>query len=240
MKFEKAEYTHIGGRPVNEDACACRIVNDRYAYAIVADGLGGHGEGDAASRLVVQHLSRCGQCQALPTEENILDWMQATNDEIASLRKRPDSMKSTAVFLAVMERRAIWAHIGDSRLYHFYNGQPADITLDHSVPQMLVAAGELTRDQIPSSPDRNKILRSLGSEILNPEIHAPIDLRPGRHDFLLCTDGFWEYLDEDEIWLDLAKSATPEQWITYLRCRGEMRKRSDADNNTAAVLSVEV
>ena len=65
-------------------------------------------------------------------------------------------------------------------------------------------------------------------------------LEPGQHAFLLCSDGLWERLHEDEILLDLHKSKTPDQWLYNLRCRAEMRKFTEVDNNTAVAVFVTV
>lgn len=240
MKISKADYTHIGGREENEDARRCEVGNGQCAYAVVADGLGGHGDGKLASGIVVKALSQCRNCSVLPTEDQVTEWFRQANTEILETNQSMAGMKSTAVFLAVFHSQALWAHIGDSRLYHFQNGQLLNYTRDHSVPQVQVLVGELTRDQIPESPDRNKILRAVGNEDMEVEIQPAVRLQPGRHAFLLCTDGFWEYLSEAEIWMDLQKSATPAAWLMYLRCRGETRKGSDADNNTAVAIFVDV
>ena len=240
MRCNKAEYSHIGGREENEDSVFCGIGDDQSVCAVVADGLGGHGDGQIASRIVVQTLAQGAQCTRLPGEEQLLGWFREANARILEENRSAAGMRSTAVFLAVFQQEALWAHIGDSRLYHFHNGQLRNYTLDHSVPQVQVLMGELTRDQIPGSPDRNRILRSVGNEEIEVEIAPAIPLEPGRHAFLLCTDGFWEYLSEAEIWLDLLKSGSPEAWLMYLRCRGEARKGADADNNTAAAIFVDV
>ena len=189
---------------------------------------------------MTQTLAKGAQCTQLPGEEQLLDWFREANTRILEENRSAAGMKSTAVVLAVFQQQALWAHIGDSRLYHFHNGQLCNFTLDHSVPQVQVVLGELTRDQIPESPDRNKILRAVGNEEMEVDFGPVVSLEPGRHAFLLCTDGFWEYLSEAEIWLDLLKSGSPDAWLMYLRCRGEARKAADADNNTAAAIFVDV
>lgn len=240
MKIWTSEYSHIGGRQINEDSYSCEVMTQQSVCAVVADGLGGHSDGKMASQIAVRNLRKCCQCTALPMDEQIRQWFRDANEEILENNKSIAGMKTTAAFLAVFHGCAVWAHVGDSRLYHFYNGQLQHYTCDHSVPQVKVFAGELERNQIPFSPDRSKILKALGSEEWEPEIAPAIQLQSGQHAFLLCTDGFWEYLTDDEIWLDLNKSASPMAWLTYLRCRGENRKGKDADNNTAVVLFVEV
>ena len=239
MQIKIASYTAIGNRAENEDSYACEQLSPEQVYAVVCDGLGSHGGGQAASRAVVSQLQRM-RLGPLPTAQQILEWMQLANQEILAKRNGAQHMKTTAVSLFVHRNRAIWAHIGDSRLYHYHNGRLADATPDHSVCYLALKLGEITRRDIPSHPDRNKILKALGDEKLSPEIHDPITLEPGHHAFLLCSDGLWERLHEDEIMLDLYKSQTPDQWLFNLRCRAELRKHTNVDNNTAVAVFVSV
>ena len=67
-----------------------------------------------------------------------------------------------------------------------------------------------------------------------------MELAPGAHAFLLCSDGLWERLHEDEILLDLHKSETPEQWLASLKGRAQIRRSTDVDNNTAVAVFVTV
>lgn len=240
MTVQKGVYTHIGNRAVNEDSYCCGILSGSAVYAVLADGLGAHGGGSTASKIAVQQLSRWDNPDTLPTREQIGSWIQSANREILSRQTESCQMKTTLVYLAAAGNRAVWAHVGDSRLYHFHNGTLLDYTLDHSVPQVQVKTGEITRDEIRFSPDRNLLLRAVGVEDLRHEIHEPVTLAPGWHAFLLCSDGFWEYVSDAEIWLDLQKSATPQDWIDYLRCRGEMRKQGSIDNNTAVAIYLDV
>ena len=161
-------------------------------------------------------------------------------DILPAKRNGPHHMKTTAVGLFIHRNQAVWTHVGDSRLYHYHNGRLVDATADHSVCYLAVKMGEITRRDIPSHPDRNKVLKVLGEDKIAPEIHPPVTLEPGQHAFLLCTDGLWERLHEDEIMLDLYKSQTPDQWLFNLRSRAEIRKHADVDNNTAVAVFVSV
>ena len=241
MKIELYGYTDIGSRPENEDSSSYERLGENRFYAAVADGLGGHEDGKAASQIAIRYLTSSWEdTPLLPTAAQLQERLAVANGEILVSRRGADQMKSTIVALYVWENQAIWVHIGDSRLYHYHNGALAHYTRDHSVPQISVQLGEITRNQIPDHPDRSRLLRVLGSEELKPEFAGPIDLAPGQHAFLLCSDGFWEYLQEDELLLDLSKSLTPKQWIDYLRWRGDKRRSPDADNNTAIAAFVEV
>ena len=93
-----------------------------------------------------------------------------------------------------------WGHVGDSRLYYFKNGRIVKRTLDHSVPQMLVAAGEIDEKEIRHHPDRNRLVRVMGMEWDEPkyQVSEPMPEEPGQA-FLLCSDGFWENIEEEQI-----------------------------------------
>ena len=163
--------------------------------------------------------------------------MNEANRNILATRANANQMKTTAVALYLYKNQAVWAHIGDSRLYHFHNGVLADYTEDHSLAQLSIKMGELhSRSEIPSFEGRSKLFRVIGDYEIKPQLHAPIMLSPGDHAFLLCSDGLWERLLEDEIMLDLHKAATAEEWVYLLRCRAMMRKSTDVDNNTAIAI----
>ena len=101
---------------------------------------------------------------------------------------------------------------------------------------MAVLLGEITPDQIRFHEDRGRILRALGQEgDLRPETGEQT-LPPGRHAFLLCSDGFWEYVLEQEMEEDLRAAADPQGWLDAMRGRLSRRTPPDNDNNTAAAV----
>ncbi len=232
-------YSGQGGRPYNEDSYIL-LPQEEHFCAVVADGLGGHGGGEQASRIAVSRLSLCGDAGRLPDKGEIMECFRAANDEILRCRKNENHMKTTAVYLCIHKNDAVWAHIGDSRLYHFHNEELRDYTLDHSVSQMAVVLGEIKREEIPGHCDRSRLLKVLGDEELRPEIHEPVRLEPGRHAFLLCTDGFWETVSEEEMRLDLYRSSSPQEWIRSLSYRLLKRIGEKYDNHTAVGIYVEV
>lgn len=231
-------YSCQGGRPKNEDSYGAVVFGRNYC-AVVADGLGGHGEGKEASRIAVKYLSACGKSGELPTPKEIYRAFEAANAEIKTKRIDENHMKTTAVYLCIHGNQAVWAHIGDSRLYHFLDGRLCDYTLDHSVSQMAVVLGEISREEIPGDCDRSRLLRVLGDDEIKPEIHKPVLLGKGRHAFLLCTDGFWESVTEDEMMFDLCKAPSPEEWLHSMYLRIMKRQREEHDNHTAVAVFAE-
>lgn len=232
-------YSEKGGRPENEDA------GGMYQYhknmvAIVADGLGGQGDGSIASVTALEMLVHCGESGELPDATEILHSFDNANKAILQKQSNGFHMKTTAVYLCIHENKAVWAHIGDSRMYHFFNNELVHVTLDHSVSQFAVVMGEIERKDIPTHTGRNRLLKALGCEDMEPEIEEAVDLQTGRHAFLLCTDGFWEYLDDRELGELLAEAPTAEEWITSARRQIAVRCGTANDNNTAMALIMEV
>ena len=168
--------------------------------------------------------------------EKLVERIQLANRKVLDLQTPVCSMKTTVVTLMVEQDRAIWAHVGDSRLYHFLNKKLVFQTRDHSVAQIGVMLGEITVDQIRFHEDRNRVLRALGQgDDLKVECKEQA-LEAGSHAFLLCSDGFWEYVLEPEMEADLAEAADPEDWLERMRRRLAARVPADNDNNTAAAV----
>lgn len=235
--LQTASYTDIGGRPGNEDAAReSRRGTDRLCL-VVCDGLGGHGGGALASAAAAEAICEGWTGNADP--EDLKALFRRAHDAIVAIQTPMCAMKSTAVALELAGNRAAWAHVGDSRLYHFVDGKRVFQTRDHSASQIAVFMGEITVDQIRFHEDRNRVLRALGQEDM-PTVEAKAEtLLPGRHAFLLCSDGFWEYVIENEMEADLAAAVDPQEWLDRMRARLRVRVPSDNDNNTAAAVWVD-
>ena len=207
-----------GGRENNEDYVGMYQNGQAYCFAL-ADGLGGHGKGEEASRLAVESAIQAFAMDG-PGEETLAASFDGAQKAILE-GQREDyharDMKTTLVLLHVGEEKIWWGHIGDSRLYYFRNRKLMARTLDHSVPQMLVAAGQLKEKQIRNHPDRNRLLRVLGVDWDSPryQLEAPKD-RSGQQAFLLCSDGFWELIDEKKMQNCLKKAGSPREWAEMM------------------------
>lgn len=237
-KFRTATVSQTGGRDYNEDAC-----DYRDGCWVLADGLGGHGGGEVASRIavdtIIAQLGDVAECSAARLSDAIL----VANNAIHARQQaepRLERMRTTLVILLSDGTQALWAHIGDSRLYHFRDGRIASQTADHSVPQAMVRAGEISAAEIRHHEDRNRLLRTLGNEDdPRPTIpDSPRAIQPGDA-FLLCTDGFWEYVTEAEMEIMLAKATDPETWLQAMTARLLSRAESDNDNYSAMALFVD-
>ncbi len=226
-------YTNAGDREQNEDSVACRL-RDGSGIFVVADGLGGHQLGEVASSCVAETLAseweretECGD-----RAEWLRDKIALANTEVMKLQtERRATMKSTVVVLAVDGDRATWANVGDSRLYYLRDGAILSVTDDHSVAYKKYQAGEITRHQIGQDEDQSYLLRTLGGADRNqPDIGGSPEPLMSGDAFLLCSDGVWEYLFDDEVPLDLLKSIDARDWAEHLLLRVISRIGRGNDN----------
>lgn len=234
MGFQTAFVSARGGRTMNEDSVRLAGHGDTLVLA-VADGLGGCGGGDLAAAAVTKSL--CVRFLDHPdlTDSGIGGLFNEVNLEVLSLQTGNLRMKSTGVALFAVGNRAMWAHAGDSRLYYFKNGRLNAHTADHSVSYMAYRTGEISLSQIRLHEDRSRVLRAFGAETtIRPEISSQIVFDADFQAFLLCSDGFWENILEEELEIDLAKAESPEQWLSLLLSRLGARLGRNSDNYTAA------
>ena len=235
MKLTAYSYTNQGGRDHNEDSVRCLT---EAGVFVLADGLGGHQCGEVASGLAADVIA-AGCAEAAPTPASLLELFQKANEAILDAQKTPgrEDMKTTAVALSIQNEKAIWAHIGDSRLYHFSDGAVTPLTRDHSVTYRKYLGGEITYMDICHDDDRSSLLRVLGKSPCVPET-AEKTVKAGDA-FLLCSDGFWEYIYDQEMLADRLKAEMPEQWAQLMLLRHIRRTPPGNDNFSLITVFVE-
>lgn len=222
---------------MNEDACEC-IEERGTLCCIVADGLGGQHGGEIASSLTTTSIVAAFRAGQSCEEGNVGVLLRVANEAILERQRTIpalSSMRCTAVLLLADGKQAVWGHVGDSRLYRFAQGRVVFQTKDHSVPQALSDAGKILPADIRFHEDRNRLLRSLGSNcdlrpVLAEHLLGPDDV------FLLCTDGFWEYVTETEMEVELAKSSGPDEWLERMSGRIVRRAPAGHDNYSAVAI----
>lgn len=244
LGVEIALLSDKGGRSYNEDACG-HWHSDRHLCCVLADGAGGHGGGDVASRLVVQTLLDAFADQ--PTEDGAALALRLRQANEALLQRRQGDehlrdMHTTAVCLVLdlVAATAHWAHAGDSRLYWWRAGGLLERTLDHSLVQGLVNVGVLSPQQARAHPRRSELQSALGTRAEDLQVDARASLAQVRvgDAFLLCSDGLWESVDDAAMAQALADSATPTQWLQALEQRVQQAAQSRPGHDNFSALAL--
>lgn len=238
MALEFYQLTSIGDREINQDFMT-HIINDSYALFVVADGLGGHHAGEKASRFFCQGLLRFADTYGKQMERNPVDtfsiWIAAAVNEMRRLfafDKAGHDAHTTCAILYMDELRVLTTHCGDSRIYRMNPQQILWRTRDHSIPQQLLNEGKITEQEMARHPEQNKLTRSIN--ILKAD-EVEINLYPAMkkgETFLLCSDGFWEYVKQAEL-LQLAQPAGGKDELAKLVQLAIFRTHGKSDNVTA-------
>lgn len=244
LELDCAQLTDIGGRQSNQDAHA-NAQQDGLACFVISDGTGGHAGGEIASRLVVnavidgflQELSFGGRALRFYVEHAIA---QVAKRKIAEQQLKDMSATVATVLIDKENRFALWAHLGDTRIYLFRDGKVYRATHDHSLVQQFVDAGYCPPEALRTHPQRSVLYAAVGTEgDTDPEItHETVALHDGDA-FLLCTDGFWEWVTEHEMEQSLADAASADDWLRRMREILERNGRNSPklrDNYTAQAL----
>ena len=239
MVLDSFDFTYIGGRPENQDSIGKKELPTGGIY-IVADGLGGHEKGSLASDCAVKYLSETWSAETAIDEAWLKEQIGAVNNEILRLQQEHNCViKTTVVALSIVENRAVWANTGDSRLYYIHDGELAKITADHSVSYKKYRAGEITRAQIALDEDQSSLLRTLGNTSRwEPDTYSVDSLCSGDA-FLLCSDGLWEYILDEEILVDYLKADSAEGWASHLLLRAIDRVNLGNDNLSLISIIIE-
>lgn len=207
-----------GDREINEDTVGI-FENGAAACFIVADGLGGHGKGEMASQLAVEVCRK--QFEEMGYDEGFFQAYFETCEAVLEQRQKDEhayyDIKTTVVMGVAENNRLHCAHAGDSRLYCFRRRKIIHRTLDHSVPQMLVFSGEIREKEIRKHPDRNRLLKVMGqkAEEVYYERTGELALKDGDA-LLLCSDGFWELIEEKHMISTLKKAKSAQEWMAHM------------------------
>lgn len=234
MFFTYAGYSDIGKRANNEDAH--NVLQDNNSLiAVVADGLGGHANGEMASKIAAEYIPL--NTMGCEFDEDELGYaILSAHKEIS---KTGSSACTTVVALWISGSKAIAAHVGDSRIYQFRDGKIIYQSEDHSMVQVAISLGQLPADACRHHKGRNQVYNVLGDENERPKIDIrELDVLPGDR-FLLCSDGFWEQITEEIMLESIFSSHCPEDCLTAMRSLIQNRNHPKQDNNTAILLFIE-
>lgn len=230
-----------GGRSRNEDACGY-WTSDALSCWVIADGAGGHGGGDVASKIVVGAILQEVAKKADVSGPGMVQLLRHANDTVVS-RQRADpalrDMRATAAVLLIdqVADKALWGHVGDSRVYCLRRGVVVAQTRDHSLVQSAIDSGVMLQASLRTHRNRNMLFSALGSEDgFEPDVvgHA----LPLEHDdvFLLCSDGLWEYVEERAMESTLAAAKSSKHWLALMEAELLRKAKAGHDNYTAVAV----
>lgn len=237
--LEYATLSKAGKRNYNEDYLTVSSASDKRCF-VVCDGLGGHGCGDVAAKMAADiltfRLDICKDC-AEHLEKSFFEAQKQIKQYQKDEPTKKD-MKTTAVCMIADETNVFVGSVGDSRFYGFYKDSSFIRTKDHSIPQILVQSGTISEEEIRNHPSRNMLLKALGDDTEEPlcEMLPPMPLDHFSA-FLLCSDGFWEYILEEEMISLLSSSRSAKKWLNKMAALVEERgMKKDMDNFSAIAI----
>ena len=240
-----ALWSRSGSHGANEDVVRVLHPVPGETLCLLADGLGGEGAGRLAATIAVDTIADALDGAPVVRGE-VVERVHEANGAILAAQRSATSlarMRTTLVLLHLDARSAWWLHCGDSRLYHVRGGAVIARTVDHSVASMEPDDGGGTG---VSCADRGALLRSLGDADAGASrprtVRAPVPVEPGDR-FLLCSDGFWERLDERALARDVADTSAgrpiPIGTSRWLRSLGEgLRSAGTGGRDDASAVAV--
>lgn len=236
--------SRIGGRKENQDSAGLKETKLGY-LVVVCDGMGGMQGGSVASQLAVQTILETvasADKQSNPSMTLIKAIRNANMAIIEEGQNNPNlqGMGTTVTALLLTPYSALTAYVGDSRIYQLRKGKKVFRTFDHSMVFEMVRKKVISEEQARLSAQSNVILKALG---ITPDIEVEIEERPYLKGdrFILCTDGFWGAMPEDEFIKHLSENNPINKILDSTANVVESIGRNSGneyDNLTAAILEM--
>lgn len=244
MRFTIFQDSKVGDRQGNEDRVGYSYSRD-VLLMVVADGMGGHADGEVAAEIAVTEITRRFQAEARNRLQRPFDFIvssiQAAHRAIVSHAVEKNLLecpRTTCVACVVQGGRAYWAHAGDSRLYVIRDGEVVARTQDHSKIQQMIDAGHITAEAAARHPDRNKIFSCLGG-VVPPQIDMGRDFKLETGDtVLLSSDGFWSQIPPAIIGTMLRKQPIT-RLLPGLMAEAQRRANGESDNISVVAMTWE-
>ena len=227
-------------RDHNEDSViVVKNATGEYLMA-VADGMGGHNGGEIASSIAISHIGkRFTEIDSVGNKEDAINFIKDMVSECNLLinkhtEEHPESvgMGTTIVLALITKSFLLFGNLGDSSGFVIKNGRLEKITSDHTLVNLLVKSGELTEEEAKDHPNRNVLMKALGS-LTTVEMDI-FDVETDVDGILLCSDGLTNMLEFDQIARVLNEDLTPEQKVEKLVVKSN--NRGGTDNISIAYL----
>ena len=244
MKFTIFQDSQLGDRSGNEDRVGYSYSRD-VMLMVIADGMGGHDQGEVAAEIAVTEITRRFQQEARnklrKPFEFLVSAVQSAHRAIVAHAVEQNLLecpRTTCVVCVIQNGYAYWAHAGDSRLYILRKGQKLAATSDHSKIQQMLEAGQITAEQAAKHPDRNKIFSCLGG-VVPPHIDIGREAKLESGDtIMLMTDGFWAHIPAQILATMLQKQALTSVMPGLMK-EAHRRANGEGDNLTVVAMTWE-
>jgi len=241
VRYELAHDSQRGARPNNQDRVAV-AERENAVLLVVADGLGGHRGGEIAATILTQTLVHSFESVRSPiiTRPSAFLALGIVQAHQTILRRSKASMstiqpRTTCVTCIVQNGYAYWAHVGDSRLYHFRHGRLVQRTQDHSTVEELRQDGLVTEEEMRHHPQKSKLTKCVGGPN-KPTIALGEETMLARDDvLLLCSDGLWEAPKPEEL-LRYLEHGSVEVAVEEMIFSAERKMHDGCDNLSAVCL----
>ena len=231
-------------RPQNQDAYQLEQLDKNTLLCVVCDGMGGAKSGNVASALAVDVFTQevknsfHSDMDQQKLDQMLLSAVKLTNFTVYDQAQQFEAftgMGTTLVAALIKGKSVTVVNVGDSRCYHIDNDGIHQLTVDHSVVQLMVDRGEMSPEQAKHYPGKNLITRAIGTEpVVKCDIfHQKVE----REDcLLLCTDGLSNLLDEQEILFEVVYGQ--EQAACCQRLLQIAKNRGASDNVTSVFVVI--
>ena len=231
-------------RAQNQDAFLIEQLDKHTLLCVVCDGMGGAKSGNIASTLAadvfVQQVKQTwtGDYRQGDVDKMLKDAVKVTNFTVYDQSQQFEEfagMGTTLVAVLICEKWATIVNVGDSRAYFIDRVGIHQVTVDHSVVQLMVNRGELTPEQAKTYPGKSLITRAIGTETMVPCDIFHKKVSKGDY-FLLCSDGLSNLMDDQEILFEVAHGQDKDKCCQ--RLLDIAKKRGAPDNVTSVLVSV--
>lgn len=243
MQYEIGRVSLLGNRKSNQDKMGVEESHSGIVL-ILGDGLGGKPGGALAAGTLISSIQMQLQSEVMPVNdpEQFLEQLilHAHESVIRAGEKQSPPIEpcTTAVVCLIQNKKAWWAHVGDSRCYLFRDGLPLYRTQDDSYVEQLYQKGEIPFEAVDGHPMRNFVTQCIGLREHTPKVSVSngVELKKG-DTLLLCSDGFWEPLDDALIGANLNSNRVQDS-VNKLAVQAERSNYPNSDNTSVLALKI--
>jgi PPM family protein phosphatase len=244
-KIEAGTGQHIGNRQEQQDRVALFSAPRApgYMMAVLADGMGGRSGGAMAAEQVILSAKHLFD-EFSPITCDVELMLQKIGQEahtvirLSGISSSKEPHCTMVVLVLTPEKKAFWAHVGDSRVYRFSGPDFVEHTIDHSYVEKLVSEGKISREQAKTHRLSNILVNVLGSSKGIPYVTlGRCDNLKAGDSFLLCSDGLWHYFSNSELGAIIAENSV-RQTSEILITKAAERATGAGDNCTMAIIKL--